>query len=165
MKTMVISTIAALLFIFSQAALAIMPINPDQACNLLKQERFRGNMEYIKQKSGSQGCVSLRKPIRKGEPPASDMRYRVKGTDSQVTSISLHLRMKSHASSIQVLQEFQKTSAYVYEQVLGQSMPEEITNSIISAVRGEWSIQGYRVSLKRLHDRTMTYELIFSIEN
>jgi hypothetical protein len=140
-------------------------IVPQDACNYLKEERFRGNLEYRKNKnSDSFSCGSLRKPIDKGEPTTSDLRYSVSGSESSVTQISLLLRMNSFKISTPVLKEFSRVSNVIYLKALNKNLPEEIEKSILSAIRGEWQYDGYSVKLIRKHDKARVYELEFMIE-
>ena len=155
---------ALILLLFAQVLFASGPIDPDAACNFLKQERFRGSMEYGQKKSGIYNCISLRKSVNKGEPTGSDIRYEVRGEDTQVTILLLHLRMRSHRLSVPVLKEFHHYANIIYKKIFLDQLPEEITKAIIAAVKGEWAVQGHKVSLNRLHDKALTYELIFSIE-
>ena len=140
-------------------------INPEEACNYLEQERFRGNLAYKENKrSGNYSCGSLRKPIDKGEPTTSDLRYSVSGSDSSVSQISLLLRMNSFKISTPVLKEFAKVSGVIYQKAFNNTLPEDIERSMLSAIRDEWQFEGYSVKLLRKHDKARTYELEFLIE-
>ena len=152
-----------LLLLFAQKIPAFEAIEPATACNLLKQENFRGSMQYSQKNSGIYACTSLRKPVNRGEPTGSDMRYEVLGTETETSKVLLHLRMRSHRSSVPVLKEFERISSLVYRKLSGDSLPEAISMAIVSAIRGEWVMQDHVIRLQRLHDRAMTYELILSI--
>ena len=163
-SSLITTASAIFILLFVQALHARSPIEPGAACSFLKEDHFRGSMEYSRKKSGDFNCSSLRKPINKGEPTGSDIRYEVRGTESEATGILLHLRMKSHRVSTPVLKEFHRNSETLYQNVFSKSLPEEISIAITSATRGEWAMDGYKIRLNRLHDKAMTYELIFSIE-
>jgi hypothetical protein len=163
-SSLITSASTIFILLFAQALHARSPIDPGTACSFLNEDHFRGSMEYSRKKSGYYNCSSLRKPINKGEPTGSDIRYEVRGTESEVTGILLHLRMRSHRISIPVLKEFHRNSETLYQKVFNKSLPEEISIAITSAIRGEWAMDGYKIQLNRLHDNAMTYELIFSIE-
>lgn len=155
---------AVFILLFAQTLNANSPIDPDTACSFLKGDHFKGSMEYTRNRSGNFNCSSLRKPINKGEPTGSDLRYEVRGTESEATTILLHLRMRSHRISIPVLKEFHRNSETLYQKVFNKTLPEEISTAITSAIRGQWSMDGYKIRLNRLHDKAITYELVFSIE-
>ena len=129
-----------ILSIFSFSLFAGQNIDPQEACNYLTNERFRGNLEYkeSKRSSGNYSCGSLRKPIDKGEPTTSDLRYSVIGSDSSVSQISLLLRMNSFKISTPVLKEFAKVSGVIYLKAFNESMPEDIERSMLSAGQ-HWS--------------------------
>ena len=158
------ATSIAFILLFVQTLYARAPIDPGSACSLLKEDHFRGSMEYARNKSGDFNCSSLRKPISKGEPTGSDIRYEVRGTESEAIRLLLHLRMRSHRISIPVLKEFHRNSETLYQKVFSKALPEEISSAITSAIRGKWTMDGYKIRLNRLHDKAVTYELIFSIE-
>ncbi len=149
----------------SQALYANQSIDPVTACNYLAEEKFRGSMEYRQnKKTGMYSCLSLHKPINKGEPARSDVQYRVSGNASEARLFSLSLRMNSPRLSTPVLREFQKYSDKLYQKNFGESLPAEIQQAIFSAIRGEWNLHGHKIKLSRIHDKAITYELVFSIE-
>lgn len=154
-----------LIIVASQALSANQSIDPIAACDYLTGEKFKGSMEYTEnEKTGKYSCASLRKPIDKGEPLGSDLKYMVKGNESEATQVSLWLRMNSSRISTPVLREFQKYSNVLYQKAFGNDLPAEISRSMLSAIRGEWHYHGHKISLSRVHDKALVYELIFSIE-
>lgn len=149
----------------SQTLYANQSIDPVTACNYLVEEKFRGSMEYRQnKKTGLYSCSSLHKPINKGEPARSNVQYRVSGNASEARLFSLSLRMNSPRLSTPVLREFQKYSDKLYQKNFGESLPAEIHQAIFSAIRGEWNLHGHKIKLSRIHDKAITYELVFSIE-
>ena len=153
------------LLVYSLPLFATQKIDPEAACKYLEQERFRGNLEYKQhKKSQNYSCSSLRKPINKGEPSTSDLRYSVMGTESSVSQVNLLLRMNSFKVSTPVLKEFGRVTDVIYQKAFKDNLPLEIEKSILSALRGEWSFDGYSVKLIRKHDKARVYELEFVIE-
>lgn len=134
------------------------------ACNYLAEENFTVSRVYTgDEKHRYQGCDSLRKPVDKGEPLGSDLRYSVRGNASVANYISLTLRMNSAKVSTPVLREFHKYSDVIYRKAFSEPLPAEISRAILSAIRGEWQFNNHTIRLKRMHDRALVYELVFSI--
>ncbi len=150
---------------FSFTIFSAQNINPEDACKYLTDERFRGNLTYHENKrSGNYSCASLRKPIDKGEPSTSDLRYSVKGNKSSAEQISLLMRMNSFKVSVPVLKEFSRVSGVIYSKAFGSALPEEVNKTILSAQPGKWTSDEYTIILDRKFDKTRTYELDFIIQ-
>ena len=154
-----------LIIILNNNVFAGEVVNPQDVCDYLKSENFRGPLQYEETKQAGQfRCSSLRKNIIRGSSPrASDVRYMVTGSAEEVGEISLTLRMRSFKVTVPVLREFEKYVGVIFEKRFGEALPEEISSAIISATRGEWSRQGYQVRLERKHDKATTYDLVFTI--
>ena len=151
--------------LFSQALLANQLIDPVAACQFLSEQRFRGSLEYKQdKKTGLYSCTSLRRPIDRGEPSISDLRYQVLGTATEARKIRLQLRMNSPRISTPVVREFHHYADIIYRKVFAEALPQEISDAILSSLRGEWRRHGYLVKLQRIHDKAFVYELVFSIE-
>ena len=154
-----------IIMLISGSSIANQPIKPQEACAYLTSERFRGDLEYKKNlTTDGYICSSLRKPVDKGEPLGSDIKYTVKGNEFETHQVSLLLRMNSHRISTPVLREFVKYSSVIYEKAFGEILPSEIKKSILSAIRGEWKMNDHNLKLIRQHDRAFVYELNFIIE-
>ncbi|MGD2117220.1 MAG: hypothetical protein PVG66_02575 [Chromatiales bacterium] len=154
-----------LLAVFSQTLMAVQSIDPLAACDFLSEQRFRGTLEYKQDKKTSvYSCTSLRKPIDRGEPTVSDLRYRVSGTADEARKISLMLSMNSARISTPVVRQFHNNAAILYEKIFAETLPQEISDAILSSIRGDWPRHGYVVKLKRVHDKAFVYEMVFSIE-
>lgn len=149
---------------FSNVSLASGGFAPAKACAYMAMEGFRGSTEYHEFKGGQFRCSTLRKPIPRGEPPASDVRYVATGNASAVTRLALELRMRSGRSPQQVLIQFDQYVTALLEKALNEKVLEELSTSIRSAVPGEWQQVGRTLKLVRSQDRGITYDLIFSIE-
>ena len=166
MQLLKISFYLIIFFISSNTLQADQVINPEKACQYLSDERFRGNLDYKPvKKSEVYSCASLRKPVDKGEPSTSDLRYAVKGTQNSADQISLLLRMNSFKVSVPVLKEFIRVTEIIYSKAFDMNLPEDIKKSMLSAKAGEWQHNGYTIKLLRQFDKTRTYELVFIIES
>lgn len=158
-------SLLALPALFPRALLASQSIDPVAACHFLSEQRFRGALEYKpNRKTGVYSCSSLRKPIDRGEPLGSDLRYQVLGTASEARKISLQLRMNSPRISTPVVRQFQRYADIIYQKVFAEPIPPEISDAMLASLRGEWRMHGYLIKLNRIHDKAFVYELIFSIE-
>lgn len=156
--------IALLLFFLFSHLYAGEGIDPASACDFMRDQGFKGRMNYRENRNDLYSCASLRKRVNRGEPTGSNIRYLVTGSATEAREISLRLRMISHRAPQQVLAEFNTHASKLYEKALGQQLPDNISSAIRSALQDEWQFEGYRVKLERLHDKAVTYDLLFSIE-
>ena len=165
MQPLKISFYLIIFFISSNTLQADQVINPEQACQYLSDERFRGNLDYKQVKNSEvYSCASLRKPVDKGEPSTSDLRYAVKGTQTSADQISLLLRMNSFKVSVPVLKEFSRVSDVIYSKAFGSALPEKVKKTILSAQPVKLTKEGHTIILERKFDKTRTYELDFIIQ-
>ena len=143
---------------------AVGVLTPGDACAFLDQHGLHTAGGYSEFKPGQFRCNSLRKPIIRGEPPKSDVRYIVTGSASAANKLVLELRMRSGRAPQQVLILFSQYVEGLLGKVLKQEVPDDISSAIRSATPGEWQMAGKTLQLKRVHDRANTYDLVFSVK-
>jgi hypothetical protein len=138
--------------------------SPDIICQWMNPERFAGSGKYTRAKDDLYRCATLRKPINRGEPPGSDVRYVAQGTATAIGQVRLELRMRSFRQPQQTLKRFHAYADALTRLALSIGLPEEAGRSIRSGVIGEWQISGKTIRLEKSHVVSGSYDFVFSIQ-
>ncbi|MET0052684.1 MAG: hypothetical protein ABW095_16600 [Candidatus Thiodiazotropha sp.] len=136
---------------------------PDSVCQWMSEQRFSVLSAY-RQRGSQYSCATNRKPIDRGEPVKSDVRYRAMGTESEVIEVRLEMQMRSARQPQQVLKRFADYAEVLSIKATGKDLPEEVGRSIMSGIAGEWQQHGRTFRLKRVQDHGSRYDLHFIIE-
>lgn len=154
-----------LLLIFFAPCLQAEPFtgSPEVICQWMKAERFSGGNKYAGVKDDLYRCATLRKPIARGEPVGSDVRYVAEGTATAINEVRLEMRMRSFRQPQQTLRKFQEYADALTKIALSIGLPEEVSKSIRSGVIGDWQVSGKTIKLEKLHQVVGSYDFHFSI--
>ena len=137
----------------------------EQLCGLMKSRGFSGSPRWRDQGGGTWGCSTARKKLPQGEPAgASDLRYRVLGSEARPERLVLELRMRSYRGPQGVLARFYDYARALVEAALERPLPGGMRDAFLSAVDGEWIADGYRYRLEKHFSRGPSYDLWFIVE-
>ena len=137
---------------------------PDIICQWMQSERFSGRSEYARVRDDLYRCATLRKPIRRGEPLGSDVRYLAEGTAEAISLVRLEMRMRSFRQPQQTLRRFLAYVDTLTQTALSTVLPEDVSTAIRSGVTGHWQLSGKTVKLEKLHVMSGSYDFHFSIQ-
>ncbi len=153
------------LLIFFTSCLQAEPFpgSPEVICQWMKAERFSGSSKYAGVKDDLYRCASLRKPISRGEPVDSDVRYVAEGTATTISQVRLEMQMRSVLQPQQTLGKFQEYADILTKTALSIELPEEVRTSIRSEVSGDWQNSGKTIKLEQLHQTARGYDFYFTI--
>ena len=165
MKTFLLSA-AALLFSSPVLAGEAFPgMDTQKLCLLMRSEGFSGPTKWRNQGNGVWGCTTARKKLVQGDPAgASDVRYRVMGSETQQQKLRLELRMRSYRGPQGVLEKFHEYAQTMTEKATGHSLPPGTRKAFLSAIDGEWEADSHHYRLQKLFSRGSTYDLWFIVE-
>ncbi|MET0029716.1 MAG: hypothetical protein ABW101_18945 [Candidatus Thiodiazotropha sp.] len=135
---------------------------PDTVCQWMSEERFGGLSEY-RQRGSQYRCATNRKPIDRGEPVSSDVRYLAFGSKDEILEVRLEMQMRSARQPQQVLKRFADYAEVLSIKATGKDLPEEVGPSIMSGIAGEWQQHGRTFRLRRVQDHGSRYDLHFII--
>ncbi|MET0091844.1 MAG: hypothetical protein ABW068_17835 [Candidatus Thiodiazotropha sp.] len=135
---------------------------PDTVCQWMSEERFGGVSEY-RQRGSRYSCATNRKPIDRGEPVSSDVRYLAFGTRGEIQEVRLEMQMRSARQPQQVLRRFEGYAQVLSIQATGKDLPEEVGRSIVFGIAGEWQVNARTFQLRRVQDHGSRYDLHFII--
>jgi len=138
--------------------------SPEIICQWMQSERFAGKSEYASVKDDLYRCVTLRKPITRGEPLGSDVRYLAEGTEETINQVRLEMRMRSFRQPQQTLRRFQAYADTLTQIALSTGLPEDVSAAIRSGITGHWKLSGKTVMLEKLHVMSGSYDFHFSIQ-
>lgn len=148
-----------------QAAAPFLGKTPQTLCGYMKDLGIPGSKDYREQGDGSWACGSTRKKLPQGEPAsASDLQYRVLGSDSQPRKLMLELRMRSGRQPQGVLRVFSRYVDTLLQKTLGQSLPEDMYKAIMSPRDGEWQLDAHVARLHKLRSKGSVYDLRFTVQ-
>lgn len=137
-------------------------LDPAQVCQWMSDDRFRGGSRYT-QSRNLYRCNTNRKPITRGDPPKSDVRFVAEGSENAITQVRLEMQMRSSRHPQQALARFREYANSLTKRALSVELPEEIGKSLMSGTIGEWPVAGRTVTLKRVQDRGSSYDFHFGI--
>ncbi|MET0067396.1 MAG: hypothetical protein ABW076_13705 [Candidatus Thiodiazotropha sp.] len=135
---------------------------PDLVCQWLREEGFVRVSEY-RERGSHYSCATSRKPINRGEPVNSEVRYRAIGTKGEIQEVRLEMQMRSSRQPQQVLKRFADYAEVLSIKATGKDLPEEVGRSIMSGIAGEWQVNGRTFHLRRVQDHGSRYDLHFII--
>ena len=148
-----------------QAAQPFLGKTPQVLCGYMKDMGIPGSRKYREQGKGDWACGSTRKKLPQGEPAAaSDLQYRVLGSESQPRKQMLELRMRSDRQPQGVLKLFSRYVDVMLEKTLATRLTEDMYRAIMAPVDGEWHVAGHRLKLHKLRSKGSVYDLRFSLE-
>lgn len=155
-----------LLFILFTSSLQAEPFSasPEIICQWMESERFGGKSKYASVRDDLYRCATLRKPITRGEPVGSDVRYVAEGTAEAINQVRLEMRMRSFRQPQQTLRRFQAYADTLTQTALSTGLPEDVSTAIRSGVTGHWPVAGKTIELEKLHVMSGSYDFHFSIQ-
>ncbi|HID46116.1 MAG TPA: hypothetical protein EYP34_10215 [Chromatiaceae bacterium] len=144
---------------------AFMGQSPQVLCGYMVDLGIPGSKKYREQRGGSWACGSTRKKLPQGEPAAaSDLQYRVLGSETGAHKQILELRMGSYRQPQGVLKAFSDYVDKLLEKTLGCDLSEDMYKAIMAPRDGEWQIDGHRAKLRKLHSMGAVYDLRFTLD-
>lgn len=148
-----------------QAAEPFLSKTPQVLCGYMKDMGIPGSRKYREQGKGDWECGSTRKKLPQGEPAAaSDLQYRVLGSESQARKQMLELRMRSDRQPQGVLKVFSRYVDVMLEKTLSTRLTEDMYRAIMAPVDGEWQLDGHVAKLRKLRSKGAVYDLRFTLE-
>ena len=137
----------------------------EQLCTLMEPQGLRGSAKWRAQGDGFWGCSTARKSLSEGEPAgASDVRYRVLGSEIRPQKLVLELRMRSDRAPQRVLDRFHRYVESMVKEATGQPPPDGVREAVMTPAGGEWVAGGYRFALEKRFSRGPLYDLWFTVE-
>ncbi|WP_457666781.1 hypothetical protein [Thiolapillus sp.] len=156
------------LLISGAVAIAAAPFvgkTPQQLCAYMKDMGVPGSDKYRDQGDGEWSCGSTRKKLPQGEPAAaSDLQYRVLGSETQPRKQILELRMRSDRQPQGVLKVFSRYVDVLLEKTLGSGITKDMYRAIMAPVGGEWKVAGHKLKLEKLRSKGSVYDLRFTVQ-
>jgi hypothetical protein len=138
---------------------------PQALCGYMADMGIPGAARYRDQGKGNWSCGSTRRKLPQGEPAAaSDLQYRVLGSESAARKQILELRMRSYRAPQGVLKVFSRYVDVMLEKTLGTNLSAEMYKSIMAPVDGSWGQQGHVLKLRKLRSKGSSYDLRFTVE-
>ena len=154
----------ALVFFTSGLQAEPFTTSPEIICQWMQSERFAGKSKYASVRDDLYRCTTLRKPITRGEPVGSDVRYVAEGTAEAIDQVRLEMRMRSFRQPQQTLRRFRAYADTLIQTALSTGLPEEVSIAIRSGVTGDWQVSGHTIKLEKLHVMSGSYDFHFSIQ-
>lgn len=148
-----------------QAAGPFLGKTPQVLCDYMKDMGIPGSRKYRVQGKGDWACSSTRKKLPQGEPAAaSDLQYRVLGSETQAQKQVLELRMRSYRQPQGVLKVFSRYVDVMLEKTLATRLTKDMYRAIMAPRDGQWQVAGHRLKLDKLRSKGSVYDLRFSLE-
>ena len=121
---------------------------PSIACNYLAEAGLpTGNYKYW---SGNDYySISNCKEIGSGFPLANNITYHVKGSENKVNELELILNVNVPKRSSEAYDTLLMYSEILYQKVLHEALPYQISASIVEGGSGQWYSQSVTAELKR----------------
>ena len=139
--------------------------SPRVLCGYMEDLEIPGSMEYRDQGRGIWACDSSRKKLPQGEPAAaSDLQYRVLGSENQAQKQVLELRMRSYRQPQGVLKVFSRYVDVLLEKTLGAGLSDDMYQAIMAPRDGEWQLKGHVAALRKLRSKGSVYDLKFILK-
>jgi hypothetical protein len=139
--------------------------SPQQLCAYMQELGIPGSEKYRDSGKGLWTCDSTRRKLPQGEPAAaSDLQYRVLGSETRAQKQVLELRMRSYRQPQGVLKVFSRYVDVLLEKTLGVGLSEEMYKAIMAPHDGEWRLDGHMASLRKLRSKGSVYDLKFILE-
>ncbi|WP_456405976.1 hypothetical protein [Thiolapillus sp.] len=165
MKRLLFVCLASSLAFSVHAAGPFLGKTPQALCGYMKDMGIPGSPKYREQGDGSWACGSTRKKLPQGEPAAaSDLQYRVLGSEKQPQMQILELRMRSDRQPQGVLKVFSRYVDVMLEKTLGSGISADMYKAIMAPVDGEWQVDGHVAQLRKLRSKGSVYDLRFTLE-
>jgi len=168
MNKAILTGIFGSLLISGSVSIAAAPFlgkTPQVLCAYMKDLGIPGSDKYREQGSGEWSCGSTRKKLPQGEPAAaSDLQYRVFGSETRPRKQILELRMRSDRQPQGVLKVFSRYVDVLLEKTLGAGITKDMYQAIMAPVDGEWRVDSHVLQLRKLRSKGSVYDLRFTVE-
>lgn len=140
---------APLLFFIGSASAGGLQLQPAVACDLLSDQRLGARGGYRANGDVYQ-CRSPSRPMTGGGEPNNSLRFLGRGTAQKVSHLILELQVNSLSAVQRAHRQLADRVRILFERAIAQTLPDEIEAAILSAVQGQWSVNGYAVRLERI---------------
>ena len=149
-----------------QPALAVgngLALPPTVACQLLSGQGLGARGGY-RSLGENYECRSRRRPLIGGGQPNNSLQFSARGTAEFVESVTLELQVNSRDTVQRAHRQLVDAAQVLLPGAVGQPLPAEAVDAILSAVSGRWSVAGHTVTLDRVTLGGPDYDLRLRVE-
>ncbi len=136
---------------------------PSVACSFMSGKGLRERGGYRKSGSGYQ-CRTQRRNLIGGGEVNNTIRYVAYGDAQSVTRLELELQVNSRTAVQRAHRALAEHAAVLTRAALHTGLPGQIESAMLSAVDGQWTVEGRPVTLQRRTRPGAVYELVYRIE-
>jgi hypothetical protein len=162
-RTTVATLLAAVIAMLFPVAGAALDLDPEEACSALADAGLPTRGGYSSRRDGTFRCDSRRRTIVAGEGAQDEIRFSALGTEQAVEELRLVLTVRSRGNVQRAHRRLAEYAGGLAQDLLQTTLPQAVTDAILSAVSGSWESNGLTFGLRRSTVADGLYALRLSI--